>query len=133
MPFTTEAELRLLAQIEDPAHASATLIARCIDDAHARILERLRAGIDIGNPDTALARGETLLAMAMLLRALAAGDAARQKQIVIGGQRLGAGARFASLRAAADEAEAEAWEALADSLQAPPSHSVAMATDTSEL
>lgn len=110
--FTTESAVRLRFQLTDTTITPAALIEQCIDDAHERVLALLAPGIDPGAPPPLLSLGECLLAGACVLQALAAKDAAVQKQITIGGQRLEPGQRFGALLRAAAHAEDEAWETL---------------------
>ncbi len=105
--FATEAGVRLAAQIDDTAIASASLIESCIAEAHEGVLADLDDSVDQENPPDALVRGETLLAVSMLLRALASRDAVEQVELQIGGQRIGAGQRFASLMTIARQFEKE--------------------------
>lgn len=95
--FATEAGVRLQVQVDDPAVASSELVAACIAEAHERVLAALNDAVDQENPPAALVQGETLLASAVLLRALAARDASEQVELQIGGQRVDAGRKFASL------------------------------------
>lgn len=106
--FATEASVRLAAQIDDTAIASAALIEACIAEAHERALADLDDSVDQENPPDALARGETLLAASALMRALATRDAVEQVELQIGGQRIDAGQKFASLMTMARRFEKEA-------------------------
>lgn len=112
--FATEAGVRLQAQVEDVAVASAELVAACIAEAHERVLVDLRDGVDQESPAAALVEGETLLASAVLLRALASRDAVEQVELQIGGQRIDAGQKFASLMSMARR-----FEKAADGLLGP--------------
>lgn len=106
--FATEAGVRLQAQVPDVSAVSAELIAACIAEAHERVLVDLRDGVDLESPPAALVQGETLLASAVLLRALASRDAVDQVELQIGGQRIEAGQKFASLQSMARRFEKEA-------------------------
>lgn len=106
--FATEASVRLAAQIDDTVIASAALIEACIAEAHERALADLDDSVDQENPPDALARGETLLAASALMRALATRDAVEQVELQIGGQRIDAGQKFASLMTMARRFEKEA-------------------------
>ncbi len=106
--FATEAGVRLQAQVEDVSVAGAALVAACIAEAHERVLVDLRDGVDVESPEAALVQGETLLASAVLLRALASRDAVDQVELQIGGQRIDAGQKFASLMSMARRFEKEA-------------------------
>lgn len=110
--FAIEADVRLAAQIEDTAIASNALIEACIAEAHEAVLADLEDTVDQENPPDALVQGETLLAVSVLLRALASRDAVEQVELQIGGQRIGAGQRFASLMTVARQFEKEAARAL---------------------
>ncbi len=105
--FATETGVRLAAQIDDTAIASAALIEASISEAHEGVLADLDDSVDQENPPDALVRGETLLAVSMLLRALASRDAVDQVELQIGGQRIGAGQKFASLMTMARQFEKE--------------------------
>ena len=74
--------------------------------------------------------GETLLAGAHVLRSLASSDAAGQKHLVVGGQRIEEGTRFQSLRAMAEHAARRAWQVLEPYVLAWPAGCVADVTDT---
>lgn len=106
--FATEAGVRLQAQVADVSVASAALVAACIAEAHERVLMDLRDGVNLESPPLALVQGETLLAAAILLRALASRDAVDQMALQIGGQRIEAGQKFASLQSMARRFEKEA-------------------------
>lgn len=106
--FATEAGVRLAAQIEDTGIASTALVEACIAEAHEAVLGNLDDSVDQENPPTALVHGETLLAVSMLLRALASRDAVEQVELQIGGQRIDAGQKFASLMSIARRFEKEA-------------------------
>ena len=95
--FATEAGVRLQVQVEDTSVASSELVTACIDEAHERVLVELDGGVDVESPPEAVVQGETLLAAGGVLRGLASRDAAEQVELQIGGQRVGAGQRFASL------------------------------------
>jgi hypothetical protein len=110
--FATEANVRLAAQIDDTALASTALIEASIAEAHEAVLADLDEAIDRENPPDALVQGETLMAVAVLLRALASRDAVEQMELQIGGQRIGGGQRFASLMTVARQFEKEAARAL---------------------
>lgn len=105
--FTNEAKVRLAAQIDDTAIASTALIEASIAEAHEAVLSDLDDTIDPEDPPDALVQGETLLAVSILLRALASRDAVEQVELQIGGQRIGAGQRFASLMTMARQFEKE--------------------------
>jgi len=106
--FASEAGVRLQAQVEDVAVASSELLAACIAEAHERVLAELADQVDLENPPAPVVQGETLLAAAVLLRALASRDAAEQVELQIGGQRIDAGQKFASLMSMARRFEKEA-------------------------
>jgi hypothetical protein len=110
--FATESGVRLAAQIDDTAIASTALIESCIAEAHEAVLADLDDSVDQENPPDALVQGETLMAVSVLMRALASRDAVEQVELQIGGQRIGAGQRFASLMTVARQFEKEAARAL---------------------
>lgn len=128
--FTTEEAVRRKFQIEDVSLASQALILGSIEDAHEEILRRLDPAADIETPDAGLILGETLLAGARLLGSLASRDAVLQRDITVGGQRIEAGKRFASLIALSEKAEEQAWETLEPYLSARPSAPSGGVTDT---
>lgn len=106
--FATEAGVRLHVQADDESVASGALIAACIAEAHERVLAVLRADVDVESPAEALVQGETLVASAVLLRALASREAVDQVAVQIGGQRVDIGQKFASLMSIARRFEREA-------------------------
>lgn len=129
-PFTTLSAVREKCQLDDAILAPDALITRSIADAHAQILPLLEPGAPVDPPADLLALGETLLAAAHLMRSLAAKDAAHQKDIAIGGQRIGPGRRFAALMQYSVESEHAAWNTLAPFLRRPPVPAPAAITDT---
>ena len=128
--FTTEAMVRLRFQLNDTVSAPEELVLAAIDDAHTELLERLDPAHAAEPYPEALVLGETLLAGANVYRALAARDAHDQRHVVIGGQRVEAGGRFAALGTVADAARAKAWRMLAPFLRDRPPHAPAGLTDT---
>ncbi len=130
MAYTNEAAVREHFHAHDTALVPSTLVLTAIDDAHTQILHALDPAHDTDPPADGLALGETLLAGAVLLRALASGDAVAQQHIAIGGQRLEEGDRFAALMAAAAHTEKRAWETLAPLMTAVPPRAILRATDS---
>lgn len=128
--FATEAAVRLRFQWPEGGRVPADLVAAAIADAHDEVLRRLASWVDPEAPEDALCLGETLLAGARVLSALAAKDATDQRHVTVGGQRVEEGARFSALTAMADRAEREAWAALAPYLEAAPETWTAGATDS---
>lgn len=128
--FTTEAAVRLRMQVDDTTTVSTALVEQSIDDAHARILTLLDAGVDTESPLAELVLGETLLAGAMLLRSLASGEATQGRQITIGGNRVDTPRRYATLMAETGETERRAWETLGPFLAAVAPRVVAEGTDS---
>lgn len=112
MPFATETMVRQKFQMTDSAWAPASLLNDAIQQAHTEILRRLHPDSPIDPPADALLLGETLLAGAYALHTMAAKDVLQHKEIVVGGQRLTTGNRFAALIALAERAEKQAWAAL---------------------
>lgn len=110
--FATEEDVRLRFQLNDETVAPPALIAACIASAHDEILPRLDPLFSVEPPQNALAVGETLLAGAHVFRALAGKDAADQRHLTIGGQRLEAGGRFDALMETAALTEKKAWYVL---------------------
>ncbi|MCF6287475.1 MAG: hypothetical protein L3K26_20175 [Candidatus Hydrogenedentes bacterium] len=111
--FASEAGVRLQVQVDDVAVVSSELVVACISEAHEGVLSDLDGAVDVNNPPTGLVQGETLLAAGKVLRALASGDAVEQVELQIGGQRIGAGQKFASLMSMARRFEKEAEGVLA--------------------
>ena len=128
--FTTEAAVRLKFQVNDTAWAPAALVNDSIANAHAEILRRLDPATPVEPPAEALMLGETWLAGAHLLRSLASKDAVQQKDVVVGGQRIETGKRFAALIALSERAEREAWAALEPFLLAVPAERLAAVTES---
>lgn len=112
-PFTTESAVRLAAQVEDTSLAATALIEASVAEAHEVTLAAIDPAVDHESPPTAVVQGETALAAAILFRALAARDAVEQVPIQIGGQRIEAGQRFASLMSVARRFEKEGDRLLA--------------------
>lgn len=106
-PFTTESAVRLAAQVEDTSLATAELVEASLAEAHEVTLAAIDPAVDQEDPPAAVIQGETALAVATLFRGLAARDAVEQVQIQIGGQRIDAGQRFASLMSVARRFEKE--------------------------
>jgi len=107
--FTTEALVRLRFQWNDTTLVTTELIAAAIDDAHTELLRFLDPQFDVPSPVEALVMGETLLAGAYALRALASSEAFGQKHVTIGGQRIEEGDRFDTLTRLAALTEQQAW------------------------
>ena len=128
--FTTEEAVRLKFQVNDTGWVPAALVAACINGAHEEILRRLDPALDPDDPEDALVLGETLLAGARLLESLASKDAVKQEEVVVGGQHIETGKRFASLMAMASKVEKEAWYVLEPYLASQPDQSVGQVTDT---
>lgn len=128
--FATEDAVRLQVQVEDLGVASSALVAACIAEAHEWVLVELRGDVDVESPPVALAQGETLLASAVLLRALASRDAVDQVELQLGGQRVDAGQRFASLMSMARRFEKEAAVLLAPFGVAPAAATPGEVSDT---
>ncbi|HQM47801.1 MAG TPA: hypothetical protein PLJ71_03890 [Candidatus Hydrogenedentes bacterium] len=128
--FASETMVRLRFQLNDAASVPAELIQAGIDDAHAELLPLLDPAYGEEPYPEALVLGETLLAGAHVYCALAAKDAHDQKSVVVGGQRIEAGERFASLTAVAKTTRAAAWRLLAPFLRDHPPHAPAALTDT---
>jgi len=128
--FTTETLVRLRFQVNDATLVPADLVNQAIDDAHTELLQALDPIYDTGSPSAAQVLGETLLAGAHLLRALASGEAFRQKNLAVGGRRIQDSDRFASLMAYAAETERQAWTILAPFIAARPAREIAQTTDT---
>ncbi len=128
--FTTEDAVRLAFQVNDSGWTPTALVLSSIDEAHEAILRRLDPAADTQSPAAGLVRGETLLAGACLLRSLASKDAVLQKDIVIGGQRIETGQRFAALMALSAKVEEDAWQTLEPFLLGPAGRCPASVTGT---
>ncbi|MFO7974862.1 MAG: hypothetical protein R6V12_09535 [Candidatus Hydrogenedentota bacterium] len=128
--FTTEAMVRLRFQLNDTASVPTDLVQAAIDDAHTELLGRLDPAYAEEPYPEALVLGETLLAGANVYGTLAARDAHDQKHVVVGGQRIEAGDRFAALAATANGTRVTAWRLLAPFLREQPPHAPAGLTDT---
>lgn len=128
--FTTESLVRLKFQLASTADFPATLIADAIDEAHEEVAARLAPSVNIEDPPGALMIGETLLAGARTLRSLAAREAAVQRHVTVGGQRLDTTPRHAQLALSAARAEEQAWAMLAQFLAAPAARTTVAATDS---
>jgi len=112
MAFTTEDDVRLRFQLNDEVEAPSSLVAACIDEAHGHILRFLDPQYDVPAPPAALVVGETFLAGAGVLRALASKRAQAPTGVTVGGQRIDDSARFQSLAATAAAAVDQAWSFL---------------------
>ncbi len=131
--FATEAGVRLQVQVEDTSVASAELVTACIVEAHERVLADLDGGVDLESPPEAVVQGETLLAAGGVLRGLASRDAAEQVELQIGGQRVGAGQRFASLMSMARRFEKAGYVLLAPHSAQPEADCPARVGETTEV
>lgn len=128
--YATEDDVRLRFQLNDTTLAPQNLVLDCIDSAHEEVLRHLDPAYAVEPPASAVAVGETLLAGAHALRALAAKDAADQRQVTIGGQRLDAGRRFDALIEMAARTEEKAWYVLEPYVKARNAAAPAATTDT---
>ncbi len=128
--FTTEAAVRLRFHWHDATLVPAALVQSAIDDAHTELLRFLEPAYADGPADDGLEMGETILAGANVARALAALEAATQKRVTIGGQRVEESARFTSLMTLAGVAETQAWFFLEPYVRDTPARCEANTTDT---
>ncbi len=126
--FATENDVRLKLQLSE-AVAPTELITDSLLQAHLCVLARLAPDIDTAQEADRLCDGEALLAGALVLRALAAGQAAERRSVSLAGQRLDTGARGPALSEAAASAELHGWERLAPLLATPPAPLPALSTD----
>ena len=131
--LATEADVRLLTQVEDTTIASAELIAACIAEAHERVRAALDDLVDLETPPAALVQAESRLAAGILLRALAARDAVEQMELQLGGQRVDAGQRFASLMSIARRFDKEAATLLAPFIPQRAPESPALPSDSTPI
>jgi hypothetical protein len=129
--FASEAAVRLRSQVSDVAVADSALVDACIAEAHERILAVLDVAVDVSSPPDGLVHGETVLAAGLLFRALSSRDATEQVELQIGGQRVGAGQKFASLMSMARRFEKEAEKLLAHYGAVPDAWSPGDVTATS--
>lgn len=130
MAFTSETLVRERFQAHDTQAVPQALVLAAIGDAHTELLRHLDPAHGAEPAPDGLVMGETLLAGAHLLHALASGDALAQRRVAIGGQRIEEGQRFAALMAVAARAERRAWETLEPYLRAVPARRILDATET---
>ncbi len=128
--FTSESAVRLKFQVTDAASVPQDLVLKSIEDAHEEIVRCLDSVVDQASPEETLILGETLLAGAHLLKSLAAKDAVQQKEVMVGGQRVDTGKRYAALMALSKQSGEQAWEALRPYLREPSGVVEAAVTDT---
>lgn len=128
--FTNESLVREKFQLHDTALVSSALVATSIDDAHTELLRHLDPAFDTSPAEAALVAGETLLAGAHVYRSLAAKDAHDQKHVLIGGQRLEGGGRFAALIAVSQMVEKLAWYTLEPCLLELPARRLVEVTES---
>ena len=128
MAFTTENDVRTTFQLTSTTLVPSALIQARINDAHAEMMHYLDPAFVSGPAPRDLIEGETLLAGARVLESLAAKDAFDQRQVTVGGERIDAGERFASLRAIAIAAEKKAWTVLGPFVLACPVRPAACTT-----
>ena len=119
-PFTDETRVREAFFLTDSNLVDTAVVDAAIAAAHAELEPLLDPEVDTESPPELLVSGETQLAGAYVLRALATADAVRQKHVAIGGQRIEAGRRFGALRELAADAERCAWALVAPSLAPVP-------------
>ena len=127
--FTTVAAVRLRAGL-DEAVAAEPLVQACIDDAHAQIDVRLAPGLVVDPVPALLDAGAALLAVAGVLRTLAARAAAERRQVRVGGQSVERGRQTGELAALADRFQQETWEILVPFLGPAPAGVVVEVTET---
>ncbi|GMW01795.1 MAG: hypothetical protein AMXMBFR84_29320 [Candidatus Hydrogenedentota bacterium] len=128
--FTNETAVRVKFQLADTTLVTPALIEQSIEDAHAEVLRFLAPEVDTESPEDALVVGETLLAGAHVYRSLAAHDAANQKHIAIGANRIEAGKRFEALNAIAEVVERQAWYILEPYVAHIPARSAIALTES---
>ncbi|MBI4556566.1 MAG: hypothetical protein HY706_03200 [Candidatus Hydrogenedentes bacterium] len=128
--FTTEQNVRDKFQLNDTTLVPSVLVNASITDAHTELLRFLDPLYNADPPEDAIVVGETLLATAHLFRSIAGKDAAEQKRVSIGSQRLEEGSRFAALMSVAALVEKQAWYLLEPYLLEVPPHTIASATDS---
>jgi hypothetical protein len=128
--FATEEDVRLRFQLNDETLTPSALIEACITAAHEETLLRLDPLFSVEPPANALAVGEAMLSGAYMFRALAGKDAADQRQLTIGGQRLDAGSRFQALIDMAALTEERAWYVLEPFMKRRDAAVLAGTTDT---
>ncbi|HPO12063.1 MAG TPA: hypothetical protein PLI09_01355 [Candidatus Hydrogenedentes bacterium] len=128
--FTSESAVRLKFQVTDTASVPQDLVLKSIEDAHEEIVRCLDPAVDQTSPEETLVLGETLLAGAHLLKSLAAKDAVQHKEVVVGGQRVDTGKRYAALMALSNQSGEQAWETLRPYLRESSGAVEAVVTDT---
>lgn len=110
--FTTENDIRLRLQLNDTTLAPQDFLVQCIEDAHDQVLRWLDENVDPQNPPAALVYGETLVAAAVVFRALASREAAAMRNVKIGEQGINTEKRFAAKMEYAEELERQGWAIL---------------------
>jgi len=130
MAYATEAQVRVRLQLNDTESAPDALITACLEEAHDELLRFLDPAYDMAPIEAAVVTGETLLAGARVMRALAAGDAARQQDLQIGNHRIRPSGRAEVLSTLAAMMEKDAWYMLEPYLTALAPQVPAKATDT---
>lgn len=131
--FTTETLLRTKFQLTNTTDFPTALLNDAIAQAHEALTPHLDPALPLDPTPAALITGETLLAAAALLRALATHEAATQRTTTIGGQRSDTAARHAQLLHSAALTEADAWHTLAPFLTQPPVQPTLLTTDTTPI
>lgn len=133
MAFATEAQVRLRLQLNDAEAVPDALISACLEEAHDELLRFLDPVYDMAPIETPIVTGETLLAGARVLRAIAAGDAAKQQDLQIGSHRIRPSGRAEILSTLAAMTEKDAWYVLEPYLTALAPSQPAAVTDSQEV
>ena len=128
--FTTEIAVREKFQVTDVDKVASSLVTEAMEDAHLEVLRHLEAAYNVDPAADAVVLGETLLSGAHLFRSLAAGEAFQQRDVSVGGQRIQAGRRHASLLSTAAQAEEAAWKMLGPYLVTQPMGTVLAVSDS---
>ena len=129
--FTDEQRVRSRFILPEEASLPSELMAPLIADAHAVLLTELDPAFAEADPaPEVLVLGETLLAGARVLRALASHEALQQRAQRLGSQTLQPGGRAEALRETARLAESEAWLLLAPYLRPKAMRRPADASDS---
>ncbi len=126
--FAEEAAVRAQLHLADTV--SAEQIDAALAEAHAVILDWLAPEVELGDPPESIARGEALLAGAMLFRSMAAAETLRQRRLSVGGARIEESRRLESLERGAETLENRALEALGPYLRQPRPRTMLQVTST---
>jgi len=129
--FTDEERVRSRFLLPDAETLLPETLEPFIEDAHTVLLGELDpAFAEVDPAPLALVLGETLLAGARMLRAIASYEAQHRRSVRLGSQTVQPGGRVEALREAARQADEEAWLLLAPYLRPRAVRRPAAATDS---